>query len=143
MLQRNIKWTFNLPYGSHHGDFWEQCIHAIRRILCALLLEQTTDDKGLTTLMCEVESILNSCPITVVSEDSRYLEPLPPNHLLLLKSDTMMLPDVFQKEDLLSRRRWQQIQYLSDIFWKSWAREYLPLLQRRCREHFKEFLAPG
>ena len=83
--------------------------------------------------MCEVESILNSRPIIVVSEDSRDLEPLTPNHLLLLKSDTMMPPGVFQKEDLLSRRRRRQIQYLSDIFWKRWAREYLPLLQSRQR----------
>ena len=81
--------------------------------------------------MCEVESILNSRPNTVVSEDSRDLKPLTPNHLLLLKSDTMMPPGVFQKKDLLSRSRWRQIQYLSDIFWKRWAREYLPLLQSR------------
>ena len=120
MLQRNIKWTFNPPYGSHHGGFWERCIRSIQRILRALLLEQTTDDECLTTLLCEVESILNSRPITVVS-----------NHLLLLKSDTMMPPGVFQKEDLLSRRRWRQIQYLSDIFWKRWAREYLSFLKSR------------
>ena len=94
------------------------CICSIRRILCALLLEETTDDEGLTTLMCDIESILNSHPITVVSEDSRDLEPLMPNHLLLLKSDTMMPPGVFQKKDLLSRCRWSQVQYLSDIFWK-------------------------
>ena len=131
MLQRNIKWSFNPPYGSHHRGFWERCIRLVRRILRALLLEQTTDDEGLTTFMCEVESILNSRSITVVSEDSRDLETLTPNHLLLLKSDTMMLPGVFQKEDLLSRLRWRQIQYLSDIFWKRWSREYLPLLQSR------------
>ena len=85
MLERNIKWSFNPPYGLHHGGFLERCIRSIRRILRALLLEQTKDDEGLTPLMCEVESILNSRPITVVSEDSRDLEPLTPNHLLLLK----------------------------------------------------------
>ncbi|XP_068735322.1 uncharacterized protein [Montipora capricornis] len=128
MLQRNIKWSFNPPYGSYHGGFWERCIRSVRRIVCALLLEQTTDDEALTTLMCKVESILNSRPITVVSEDSRELEPLTPNHL---KSDTMMPPGVCLKEDLLSRRRWRQIQYLSDITWKRWCREYLRLLQSR------------
>ena len=131
MLQRNIKWSFNPPYGSHHGGFWERCIRSIRRIPHALLLEKATDEEGPTTLMCEVEKILISRPITVVSEDSRDLEPLTLNHLLLLKSDTMMPPGVFQKEDLLSRRRWGQIQYPSDIFWKRWAREYLPLPQNR------------
>ena len=29
------------------------------------------------------------------------------------------------------RRRWRQVQYLSDLFWKRWVREYLPFLQER------------
>lgn len=130
-MQRDIKWSFNPPYGSHHGGVWERCIRSVRRILRALLQEQTTDDEGLVTLMCEVESILNSRPITVVSDDTRDLQPLIPNHLLLLKPDSPMPPGVFRKEDLFSRRRWRQIQYLSDIFWKKWSKEYLPLLQSR------------
>ena len=81
--------------------------------------------------MCEVESILNSRPLTVFSDDPRDSEPLTPNHLLLLKSDSPMPPGVFQRDDLFSRRWWRQIQYLADIFWKRWSREYLPLLQSR------------
>ena len=131
MLQKNIKWSFNPPYGSHHGSVWERCIRSVRRILRALLQEQTTDDEGLSTLMCEVESILNSRPLTVFSDDPRDSEPLTPNHLLLLKSDSPMPPGTFQRDDLFSRRRWRQIQYLADIFWKRWSREYLPLLQSR------------
>lgn len=41
MLQKNIKWSFNPPYGSHHGGVWERCIRSVRRILRALLQEQT------------------------------------------------------------------------------------------------------
>ena len=74
-----------------------------------------------------VESILNSCPLTVFSDDPRDPEPLTPNHLLLLKSDSPMPPGVFQRDDLFSRRRWRQIQYLTDTFWKRWVSEYLPL----------------
>ena len=131
MLQKSIKWSFNPPCGSHHGGIWERCIRSLRKILRALLQEQTTDDEGLATLMCEVESILNNRPLTVVSDDSRDLEPLTPNHLLLLKSDAPMPPGTFQREDLFSRRRWRQVQYLADVFWKRWSREYLPLLQIR------------
>ena len=29
------------------------------------------------------------------------------------------------------RRRWRQIQYLADLFWTRWTKEYLPLLQSR------------
>ena len=131
MLQKSIKWSFNPPCGSHHGGTWERCIRSLRKILRALLQEQTTDDEGLATLMCEWESILNNRPLTVVSDDSRNLEPLTPNHLLLLKSDAPMPPGTFQREDLFSRRRWRQVQYLANVFWKRWTREYLPLLQIR------------
>ena len=47
LLQRNIKWSFNLPYGWHYGGVWERCIRTTRKILQALLREQTTDDEGL------------------------------------------------------------------------------------------------
>ena len=73
----------------------------------------------------------NSRPLMVFSDDPRDPEPLMPNHLLLLKSDSPMPPGVFQRDDLFSRRRWRQIQYLADIFRKRWSREYLPLLQDR------------
>ena len=131
LLQRNIKWSFNPPYGSHYGGVWERCIRTTRKILQALLREQTTDDEGLVTLLCEVESIMNGRPITTVSSDPQDQEPLTPNHLLLLRSESPMPPGLFRREDQLSRRRWRQVQYLADIFWKRWSKEYLPLLQGR------------
>ena len=36
--------------------------------------------ESLSTLMCEVESIVNSWPIKVVSSDANDLDPLTPNH---------------------------------------------------------------
>ena len=78
--------------------------------------------------MCEIESIMSSRPITPVSNDPNDMEPLTPNHLLLLKSEVTLPPGLFKKEDSFSRRRWKQIQYLADIFWRRWSREYLPLL---------------
>ena len=42
-----------------------------------------------------------------------------------------MPPGTFPREDLFSRRRWPQVQYLADVFWRRWSREYLPLLQIR------------
>ena len=35
------------------------------------------------------------------------------------------------KEDLYCKNRWRQVQYLTDIFWKRWLAEYLPILQER------------
>ena len=135
LLQRNIKWTFNPPAGSHHGGAWERCIRTVRKVLRALTKEQVLDDEGLTTLMCEVEAIVNGRPITKVSDDPRDLEPLTPNHLLLLRAGPSVPPGTFSKQDCYSKRRWRQVQYLADVFWRRWVREYLPSLQERQKWH--------
>lgn len=54
---------------------------------------------------------------------------LTPNHLLLLKAKLLLPPG--ERNDIYSRRRWHQVQYLADLFWKRWTREYLPSLQER------------
>ena len=113
LLQKHIKWSFNPPYGSHFGGFWERCIRTIRKILQALPREQITEDESLVTFMCEVESIMNSRPIT-----PNDMEPLKPNHVLLLKSEVTLPPSLFMKKDSFLRRRWKQVQYYADIFWR-------------------------
>ncbi len=72
----------------------------------ALLKEQSTNDDSLHTVMCEVESIINNRPITSASDNPNYLEPLTPNHLLLLKTQPDLPPGLFKKEDQFARKRW-------------------------------------
>ena len=131
LVQRNVKWTFNPPAGSHHGGVWERCIRTVRKVMRAITKEQVLDDEGLNTLMCEVEAIVNGRPLTKLSEDPRDLEPLTPNHLLLLRSGPKVPPGVFTKEDCYDNKRWRQVQYLAGVFWRRWIREYLPSLQER------------
>ena len=131
LVQRNVKWTFNPPAGSHHGGVWERCIRTVRKVMRAVIKEQLLDDEGINTLMCEVEAIVNGRPLTKLSEDPRDLEPLTPNHLLLLRNGPKAPPGIFTKEDNCSSRRWRQVQYLADVFWRRWIREYLPSLQER------------
>ena len=131
LLQKDIKWIFNPPAGSHHGGVWERCIRTVRKVMKALLTEQRLDDEGLVTLLCEVEAIVNGRPLTKVSDDPRDPEALTPSHLLLLRSGPALPPGVFSKDDCYSRRRWRHVQYLADVFWRRWMREYLPSLQQR------------
>lgn len=104
----------------------------------ALMREQVLDDEGLNTLMCEVEAIVNGRPITKLSDDPRDLEPLTPNHLLLLRAGPAVPPGTFTKYDNHGKRRWRQVQYLTDVFWRRWVREYLPSLQERQKWHKKQ-----
>ena len=131
MLQKNIEWHFNPPAGSNFGGVWERHIRMVRKLMCSMLKEQTITDEGLQTLFCEIEAVMNSRPISRVSGDPNDLEALTPNHLLLMKSNPMLPPVLAEETGPHVKRRWKQIQYLAEIFWKRWLKEYLPMLQER------------
>ena len=104
----------------------------MKKILFALLSEQRLTDESLETLLTEVEYILNSRPLTPVVMDSKCQEPITPNHLLLAGHEGASLPPgVFCAADSDVRKRWKQVQYMADQFWRRWTKEYLQTLQVR------------
>ena len=131
MMEKGVKWIFNAPAASHHGGVWERQIRTVRKILRSIVQQQSLDDEGLLTVMCEVESIINNRPLTLASDNPNDLDVLTPNHLLLLKAQPSIPPGIFSKDDQYARRRWRQVQYIADLFWTRWLREYLPSLQNR------------
>jgi hypothetical protein len=128
MSHHRIEWEFNPPHASHRGGLWERLIRSTRNILRSLIKQQLLSDEALLTVFAEVERILNSRPLTPVSSDSRDPAALTPADLLLLQPNNQMPLGTFHKEDCLLKRVWRQAQYLSDVFWRRWTREYVPLL---------------
>lgn len=144
IVQDGIKWSFNTPAAPHQGGIWERLIHSVKSILSCVLGKQTLDDEALQTLFCEVEAILNDRPITKVSDDPNDPEALTPNHILLLKGKPIFPPGLFEQRDLYIKRRWKQVQYFAELFWKRWIREYLLVMQERQRwARPRKNFAPG
>ncbi|XP_071827004.1 uncharacterized protein [Apostichopus japonicus] len=130
---KGCEWQFNPPTASHFGGAWERLIRSVRRILRGVLRQQTITDEVLTTVLAEVESILNSRPLTDFSSDPKDEEPLTPNHLLLMRHGPDNPVDAGVS---YGRKRWLQVQYLASLFWSRWRKEYLPLLQKRHKWNF-------
>ncbi|XP_058948378.2 uncharacterized protein [Pocillopora verrucosa] len=129
-------WIFNPPSASHMGGIWERQIRTTRKVLTVLLHEHGSrlDDESFRTLLCEVEAIINSRPLTFASSDPDDLNPLSPSNLLTMKTSVVLPPaGVFQRADVYMRRRWRRVQYLANLFWTRWKREYLPTLQPRSK----------
>lgn len=107
-------------------------IRSVRQILKAILKEQLVSDEVLSTVMAEAVNILNSRPLTRNSDSALDEQPLTPNHFLHLRPCPDLPPGIFDKDDLSCRRAWRQAQYLANLFWLRWTREYLPnLLERK------------
>ena len=103
-----------------------------KRALNFILENRPLDDEIFITVVAQVTGLLNSRPLTTMSEDITDPEPLTPNHLLLGRSNPNMPPDLFGGGDLSSRKRWRAAQALTQLFWERWVREYAPtLIERR------------
>jgi len=142
-VKSNIEWQFNPPYASHMGGVWERMIRTTRRVLVAVLKGARLTDDLLRTVFAEVEAIVNSRPLTKMSEDVDDISPLTPNHFLLLRGSVTPAPGVFTEADKY-RRRWRYAQHLANQFWSRWVKEYLPSLQGRVKwQDSKENLKKG
>lgn len=132
-----ITFVFNPPASSHMGGVWERQIRTIRNVLKSILDQSASrlDTSSLRTFMYEAMAIVNSRPLTVESiNDPVGLEPLTPNHILTMKSAVISPPPgEFAKEDLYLQKRWKRVQYLANVFWTRWRKEYLLNLQQRSK----------
>ena len=131
LSQENIEWHFNPPTASHMGGVWERLVASVKRSLRVVLGNQIVSDEVLATVLVEVESVLNSRPITYCSGDAKDPEPLTPRHFILGYPAVSLPPGMFDDSALLSRKRWRHTQVLAEHFWQRWRREYLPTLMRR------------
>ena len=118
------------------GGIWERQTRTTCKVLTVLLHEHGShlDDGSFRTLLCEVEAIINSRPLMFASSDPDDLDPLSPSNLLTMKTSVVLPPaGVFQRVDVYMRRRWRRVQYLANLFWTRWKREYLLTLQQRAK----------
>ena len=135
LSQQHSEWRFNPPAASHMGGVWERLVGSVKRALAIVLGNEVTTDEVLSTVFCEVEGMINSRPLTHVTEDARDLTALTPNHFLLGRGGRCLPPGVFDRHDLHPRKRWKYSQALTDHIWRRWKREYLHTLIHRRKWH--------
>ena len=131
LSQKGIKWVFNPPASPHMGGAWERLVRSCKTTFKAVLKKQVLTDEVLATTMAEVESLVNSRPLTEVSSDVHAMEAITPNHFLLGRPSINLSPGVFVDKEISSRKRWRQAQVVTNHLWGRWLREYLPAFVQR------------
>lgn len=85
----------------------------------------------LSTVLVEVEGILNSKSLGYSSSDLVNPDPVIPNLLLMGQHDASLPKAACGSSEPLGHCRWRHSQVLADWFWSQFTRQYLPNLQRR------------
>ena len=131
LSQEDIEWHFSTPAAPHMGGIWERMVASVKRALRAVLGRVIVSEETLNTAIVEVESIVNSRPLTHVSTDGTDLEAITPKHILLGHPACSLPPGLFNAADPPCKRSWRRAQCVSDQFWRRWRKEYVPCLTQR------------
>ena len=126
-----IQWHFIPPRAPNFGGLWEAAVKSAKISLRHVVGESSLRYDELTTLLTQVEAILNSRPLSPLSEDPNDLQPLTPAHFLIgMPLTSFPEPSILH---ILQNRltRWQRVEPMRQQFWKRWTTEYLHTLQQR------------
>lgn len=127
-----LGWHFSPPSGPHFNGLAEAGVKMFKSHFVRVVGDQRLSHEEFSTLMCQIESILNSRPLCAQSTDPNDLQPLTPGHFLTLEPLTAVIPNQNLTDIPLNRlSRWQLLQKLHSDFWKRYSLEYLHTLQQR------------
>lgn len=127
-----FEWHFSPPTGSHFNGLAEAGVKMVKSHLIRVVGDQRLSYEEYTTLICQIEAILNSRPLCSQSSDPNDLIPLTPGHFLTLEPLNSVIPEADLSHLNLNRlSRWQLIQKMQRDFWKRYFLEYVNTLQQR------------
>jgi len=127
-----IEWSFLPPFAPHFGGAHESLVKSAKRAVVFVLGKAEIYDEELQTAFAQVESLLNSRPLSYQSDDSRDPRPLTPNNFLFGSCGNDVT--VVDKSVVdLPHKRWQRVQLLVDHVWRRWSKEWLSSLRLRSK----------
>ncbi|XP_051165714.1 uncharacterized protein LOC127284362 [Leptopilina boulardi] len=128
-----IEWNFNPPRTPHFGGIWEAAVKALKHHLRRVVGDALLSFESLNTLMCEIEALLNSRPLTPMSSDPKDLNVLTPGHLLIGQSLATIPTTDLSTIPVNRLSMWQHIQKIKGDFLKRWVGEYLNELNAKSK----------
>ena len=138
------EWLFNAEKAPWWGGVFERLVKSTKRCLTKFIGQAKFSLDELHTAVVEVESIINSRPLTYLSP-SDLEEPLIPSHLIAGKCVISLPDDLGHQADLDDgdftvsqeqiRMRVKYSNLVLNHFWNRWRQEYLAELRESHRNY--------
>ncbi|XP_043285556.1 uncharacterized protein [Venturia canescens] len=130
-----IKWVFNPPGAPHMGGKWEAAVKSVKYHLRRTIGDASLTFEEFTTLLTQIEGILNSRPLEPLSDDPDDYSVLTPGHFLI--GDTLTsIPEPSLRDVPQGRlTRWQWLQERVQYYWEHWSSGYLQRQQAISKWH--------
>lgn len=82
LVENRIEWKMIAPRSPHQGGLWESAVKAGKSLLMKSIGTQILSLMELSTILCKIEAILNSRPLSY-RLTNEFVEPVTPGHFLV------------------------------------------------------------
>ena len=125
LSSRRITWRFIPPTAAWWGGWWERLVRSLKELLRRTLGRTSLDSEELRTILAECGHLINSRPLTCLTDDPTDLDPITPSHFLFQAGDNVPLPEgeVLDKNSLRKKLRYRL--NLLELFRVRFKKEYL------------------
>ncbi|GBN70409.1 hypothetical protein AVEN_118910-1, partial [Araneus ventricosus] len=131
ICNQKITRKFIVERGAWWGGFYERLVKSVKECLRKVLGRALLSFEELSTILTEVEAVLNSRPLTYVYNDLREPLPLQPVQFLNFARSDSTLPINFKeiitagssKLSLIKRKKYQDL--LVKQLWSKWKKQYI------------------
>ena len=126
--ERSMEWTFIPPLAPHFGGLWEAGVKSMKTHLKKILKDSLLTIEEMSTVLVQVEAVLNSRPLCPMTNSPEDLDVLTPAHFLV---GQQYVPVPENPDDGTLRQQFGDIQrYYNDIT-RRYKTEYVTRLNQR------------
>lgn len=133
IAQEGIEFSFAPPYSPHFNGIAEAAVRSTKHHLKRLLRDVHFTFEEMYTCLTQVESILNSRPLTPISSDPLDFSALTPSHFLIGRPLISVPHPQVTSIDISRLERFKRIENIKQHFWNRFNLEYVSLLQQRTK----------
>ncbi|XP_049876780.1 uncharacterized protein LOC126374292 isoform X2 [Pectinophora gossypiella] len=131
--QRGITFHFVPCYSPTFAGLAEAGVKSMKFHLKRVVQTAILTYEELNTVLCQIESILNSRPLMPLSSDINDYSCLTPGHFLI-GTALNAYPESGEPVVIVNRLKfWKQCSNITNSFWKVWSKQYLNILQTRSK----------
>lgn len=130
---QNLVWHFIPPGAPHMGGLWEAGVKSFKQHFKKVAGNMKYTYEEFQTILCRIESCLNSRPLSPMSQDVSDLSALTPGHFLVGSPLLAPVEPSIDEAPLSLRNRWQRVKLIYQNFCSRWKSEYLKELHRRTK----------
>lgn len=128
-----VNWRFIPPAAPHQGGYWEAAVKGVKHHLRRVIGRQIYNSDQWRTLLAQISAVMNSVPLTPMSDDPEDLDYLTPGHFLTGRNMLQVIGRPQSETPRGDLDRFAHLQHANQMFWKRWHKEYLVEMQQRVK----------